>query len=138
MVVKSKIGRRRYIVFTIESEQDITRKDIIYTFNRLLPLDPADINKSGRVLQKTKDSTTSNDDKNRSGQLSKRDSPVLQHRLKFFDGQNGILLCPHWLQHYAVDILNSVQHLGVLQKPVKIKSIGTSGTLKKARKKYLQ
>ncbi|UCH88437.1 MAG: hypothetical protein JSV49_09255 [Thermoplasmata archaeon] len=114
MAIKSKIGRRRYIVFKIQSGEEITYKDLIFTFNRILP-----------IHQKDKNSINEN-------------PPVLRHKLKYFDGEYGILLCPHWLKASAIEIIGSVQNVGYRKKPIKIETIGTSGTLKKARKKYLQ
>jgi RNase P/RNase MRP subunit POP5 len=137
MVVKSKMGRRRYIVFEIQEGKDITMKDLIFTFNRSLPLLPPA--KTDNEIQSENDGDGFTQDNKRPVDTGEENSeyPVLKHRLKYFDGTHGILLCPHWLKPKAIEIINSVQYVGYLKKPVKIQSVGISGTLKKARKKYL-
>jgi RNase P/RNase MRP subunit POP5 len=137
MVIKSKIGRRRYIVFKVKKGKDITRKDLIYTFNRKLPIDPADLNKSDQNLPESIDQPPKNENSMKSELLKIDDVPLLRHRLKDFNGSMGILLCPHWLKPFAIDIITSISHVGYQNKPVELEPIGTSGTLKKARKKYL-
>ena len=57
--------------------------------------------------------------------------------MKYFDGQFGVLLTPHWHKSEAIIILQTLDRIGVLNKPVKIEPIGTSGSMKKAMKKYL-
>jgi RNase P/RNase MRP subunit POP5 len=137
MVVKSKIGRRRYIVFRIEKGTDITWKDLVYTFNRLLPLQPIDkCEPESNIKNGHLKISPSNNTKNE-GNSAGSYTPFLRHRLKYYDGSYGILLCPHWQKTQAIEAITTIKDVGIRKKAVKIVPIGTSGTLKKARKKYL-
>jgi RNase P/RNase MRP subunit POP5 len=137
MVVKSKIGRRRYIVFKIVEGDDITRKDLIYTFNRSIPKEPDDKSAGVKKILLNSNSMQHNQ-KSFNGRSKKNEKlPVLQHRLKYFDGQFGIILTPHWQKPEAIIILKKIERIGILNKPIKIEPIGTSGSIKKAMKKYL-
>jgi RNase P/RNase MRP subunit POP5 len=134
MVVKSKFGRRRYIVFILENGSDITKKDLIYSFNRLLP------QQLPEVVKENSEEKSDGALKNRiNNNLDTKndEAPRLRHKLKYFDGRIGILLTPHWQKSQALRILNSIEYVGHLKKPIKLKSVGTSGTLKKAMKKYI-
>ena len=137
MVVKDKFGRRRYIAFRIVSGDEITRKDLIYTFNRTLPSE----RNGGFIGQKPKGTPLSLPGhpgaSNTKGSSDENEPPILKHRLKHYDGTYGILLCPHWWHKEAIETINSIAEVGILKKPVRIESIGTSGTLKKAMKKYI-
>lgn len=137
MVIKSKTGRRRYIVFRIKDNSEITFKDLTYTFNRLLPFKKQDIENMDIGSPITGESTgkINYPKKRQNNNLDK--NPLLHHKLKYFDGEYGILLCPHWLKPFALETMVSIGRVGYLNKTVKIEPIGTSGTLKKARKKYL-
>ena len=137
MVVKSDIGRKRYIVFKIEEGTEITKKDLIYTFNRTLPSHPEEFigeNKSdengGEPIKAAPSIQKILQDDN--------EKRIIRHNLKYFDGHFGILLCPHWLKVHAIETIGSIERVGIRKKPVKLVSVGTSGSLKKARKKYLQ
>lgn len=137
MAVKEAIGRRRYIVFVISEGTDITWKDLTYTFNRSLPAHQDDMSSIDHCQEKYEDQHKIEPKKLNSDKQNGNGMPVLRHRLKQFDGRCGILLCPHWMQRVAIKILNSIEKVGILNKPVKIESIGTSGTLKSAMKKYI-
>lgn len=58
--------------------------------------------------------------------------------LTVFENNQGILRCVHTAKDEAVQILNSIEYLGKERKKVKVETLGTSGTIKKAKLRFLK
>jgi RNase P/RNase MRP subunit POP5 len=57
--------------------------------------------------------------------------------LTVFDNNQGILRCAHTKKDEAVRLLSSIKSVGREKMPVKVITLGTSGTIKTARRRYL-
>jgi RNase P/RNase MRP subunit POP5 len=55
--------------------------------------------------------------------------------LTVFEQSGGILRCAHTGQNEAIELLTSIERAGGAR--VKITTLGTSGTIKKAKERYL-
>jgi RNase P/RNase MRP subunit POP5 len=135
MVVKSKVGRKRYIVFKIESDTDISRYDLIYTLKKLV---------KNRPNSNNKDLYDSKKDNNAYSELSYR--AAVDQRLGYFieipwvisiNNNYGLIRCYHLEKDKTIDLLNSITLVGKAKNRVIIKTLGTTGTIRSARKKYL-
>jgi len=56
-------------------------------------------------------------------------------RLVYFDGQIGIVRSVHIAKQKTMAVLNATRYIGDVK--VEIKTIGSSGTIRKAKSKYL-
>ncbi|MHA2433708.1 MAG: Rpp14/Pop5 family protein [Candidatus Thorarchaeota archaeon] len=99
MVVRDKVGRKRYIVFRVDVERAISRKD----FERA-------------VLSSFR---------------MKGILHSIRPKLMDFDGEVGILRCLHTGKERAIEILNSTTR--VADTEVRVETVKTSGTIRKAR-----
>lgn len=52
-----------------------------------------------------------------------------------FDGQRGIVRCPHTAKERTIDLLAGIDAID--DDPVRIEPLGTSGTVRKCREKFL-
>lgn len=57
--------------------------------------------------------------------------------LTVFDNNQGILRCAHTKKDEAMKLLCSIKAIGREKMPVKVITLGTSGTIKTAKKRYL-
>ena len=57
--------------------------------------------------------------------------------LTVFEENMGILRCAHNGKDEAVELLASIKTIGSRKIPVVVETLGTSGTIKRAKKKYL-
>jgi len=103
MVVKARIGRKRYIIFRIDATTDITKRDIIHTLNRSIAIKLTQI------------------------------PWVITVKNNF-----GLVKCNHLDKEKIIELLQSIHLVGKLKIPVTIKTLGTTGTIRSARKKYLK
>ena len=103
MVVKSRIGRKRYIIFRINADIDITKRDIIYTLNR-----------------------------------SKTINTTQLPWVISIKNNIGLIRCNHLDKEKIIELLQSIHLIGNSKIPVSIKTLGTTGTIRSARKKYLK
>jgi len=101
VVVKDKVGRRRYIAFEIISDKIIPRNDVV------------------KMVRK---------------EFVHRYISV-KPWLTRYGNNKGLLRCLHTGKNEAIRILNSVKQIGNIN--VEIKTVGTSGTIKAAMRKYL-
>lgn len=99
MVVRDKVGRKRYIVFRVDAERAISRRDFEQA-----------IISSFRV---------------------KGTFQSVRPKLIGFDGKAGILRCLHTGKERAIEILTATTR--VADKDVKVETVKTSGTIRKAR-----
>ena len=97
MVVKDKVGRKRYIAFLVETGAGLKRHEMIRAINGSLP--PG---------------------------LTKDDV-----RLTAFNGEVGIVLCPHKTKDEVCKALNSITSAN--NREIRIRTVATSGTIKKAK-----
>ncbi|MDI6707921.1 MAG: Rpp14/Pop5 family protein [Candidatus Thermoplasmatota archaeon] len=102
MVVKDKVGRKRYIAFEVIAARKIGKAEIV------------------RLVASA------------FGKLAHEINPwVVKYR-----ANKGLLRCKHTKKEEAIKILTSIGCLG--SEEIKIKTIGTSGTIKCATRKYLK
>jgi RNase P/RNase MRP subunit POP5 len=57
--------------------------------------------------------------------------------LTVFENNEGILRCVHTAKDEALEILASIENIGSENVKVKVETLGTSGTIKKAKLHYL-
>ncbi len=57
--------------------------------------------------------------------------------LTIFEDNEGILRCVHTNKDEAVKLLTSIKIVGKEKMPVSVETLGTSGTIKQAKRKYL-
>lgn len=57
--------------------------------------------------------------------------------LTIFEDNVGILRCVHTYKDEAVKLLTSIKIVGKEKMPVNVETLGTSGTIKQAKRKYL-
>jgi RNase P/RNase MRP subunit POP5 len=57
--------------------------------------------------------------------------------LTIFEDNEGILRCVHTNKDEAVKLLTSIKIVGKEKMPVRVETLGTSGTIKQAKRKYL-
>ena len=57
--------------------------------------------------------------------------------LTIFEDNEGILRCVHTNKDEAVKLLTSIKIVGKENMPVRVETLGTSGTIKQAKRKYL-
>lgn len=57
--------------------------------------------------------------------------------LTVFENNEGILRCVHTALDEALEILTSIENIGRENVKVKVETLGTSGTIKKAKLHYL-
>jgi len=99
MVVRDKVGRKRYIVFSVATESALSHDDFERAAVSLL---------------------------REKGALR-----TVRPKLIDFDGRAGILRCAHTGKDEAIGILNSMT--SVTGARVRVETVKTSGTLRKAR-----
>ncbi|MCK4718524.1 MAG: hypothetical protein KAT70_07630 [Thermoplasmata archaeon] len=97
MVVKDKVGRKRYVAFTVDGGCHLRRGEMIHAINVSLP----------------------------------RNLPRSNVNLTVFNGEAGIVLCPHTAKDEMIRSLVSIRSVG--GRGVKVRTVATSGTIKKAR-----
>jgi RNase P/RNase MRP subunit POP5 len=57
--------------------------------------------------------------------------------LTVFENNKGILRCTHKGCEEAISLLNSIESIGRERVKIKVRTLGTSGTIKKAKSRYL-
>lgn len=57
--------------------------------------------------------------------------------LTVFNDNEGILRCSHSAKDEAIELLNSIKVIGREKVGVRVETLGTSGTIKKAKRRYL-
>ncbi|MFQ6107345.1 MAG: Rpp14/Pop5 family protein [Thermoplasmata archaeon] len=99
MVVRDKVGRKRYVVFCVDSESSLSHED----FERAM----VSMFREKGVLRS------------------------VRPRLIDFDGRTGIMRCAHTGKEEVIGLLNRI--VDVKGTEVRIETVKTSGTLRKAR-----
>ncbi|WP_455393234.1 Rpp14/Pop5 family protein [[Eubacterium] cellulosolvens] len=132
MVVKSKIGRRRYIVFKIDSASLISKRDLIYTLNKLLHYN-ANNNLQNETSKENITYHPSKDTASVPQQIAFNQLPWIIYLVNNY----GLIRCHHLDQNKTISLLNSIKWIGKKKSPINIRTLGTTGTIRKARKKYL-
>lgn len=69
--------------------------------------------------------------------LSKNDWNRIKPWLTIFENNEGILRCVHTNKDEAIHLLTSINAVGKEKIPVNVETLGTSGTIKKAKRNYL-
>ena len=101
MVVKAKVGRRRYIIFKINTDSVISKRDLIYTVNNI-------------------------------SKQFRRPLWVIQIWNNY-----GLIRCHHIDKEKTINILHTIEWVGKKKNRATIQTLGTTGTIRSARKKYL-
>lgn len=109
MVVKDVAGRHRYIAFRLEGN----------------PRAPS----RGEVVGALRGMATT-----RAGRGAVEEMRLW---LTLFDGTQGILKVAHTSRDAAVEILRAIRWVGDKDNPTRVVPLGTSGTLRQARARYL-
>lgn len=68
---------------------------------------------------------------------SKEDLDKMKPWLTVFENNKGILRCVHTNKDKATSLLTSIKTIGRDMIPIKIETLGISGTIKKAKRNYL-
>ena len=150
MVVKSKIGRKRYIVFKIECDSIIAKWDFIYTLKKIirphtvydnlnssnkktfLNINSGTTHSSGHIQKSRTDSRPSRSE-NEPGKYQYNQMPWVISIVNNY----GLIRCHHLDKDKIIELLLSLKWAGEMKIPVKVQTIGTTGTIRSARKKYL-
>jgi RNase P/RNase MRP subunit POP5 len=139
MVVKSKTGRKRYIVFRIEADINITKGDLISTLNSIQkPMAFQNIPEleatgpNNDVTQPISGTESNQPEKKGIIKLLNRSPWVIGIKNNY-----GLVRCHHKDKEKTIELLQSIDTIGRSKKHVKIITLGTTGTIKSARKKYL-
>jgi RNase P/RNase MRP subunit POP5 len=176
MVVKSRVGRKRYVIFQVQGRQTVLKRDLIHTINKMIYVRPS--NKPIKKDSRIKDHALIHND--RSGQtnssfmikgdnkvkLSKKDTAnnnkdhykneIIKNTndsrkllfnenwpfratpwVIFIKDNIGLIRCHHKDKEKTIKLLQSIQWIGGIDNQVKIITFGTTGTIRSARKKYL-
>lgn len=117
MVVKDKVGRKRYIVFRVEPEGETTSE-------AQAPIEISRGPMIGAIRWSVKANTK---------------SPITSYWLTVFENDYGILRCPHIEKEDAIRVLTAIRWIWQDDRRVEVKitTLGTSGTIKRAREKYI-
>ena len=135
MVVKAIIGRKRYIVFKIDSESDISKRDLIYALNKLLHYNLNNKAQGDNSMVNTpKESKDAHI--NIASEQNTNAFVVMPWVIKVTNNY-GLIRCHHLDKNKTINLLQSIEWTGKKKFPVNIRTLGTTGTIKKARKKYL-
>ena len=146
MVVKSKIGRKRYIVIKIESEQMITKRDLVYTINGLVNnrfnIGPNKDKTSKETNNKSDSNLLEKENKNQNSNHLPSNNLIMHKKtytpwVIFIKKNYGLIRCQHLDKEKTIELLNSVSWVGKRKTQVKIQTLGTTGTIQSAMKKYL-
>ncbi|MEE9150570.1 MAG: Rpp14/Pop5 family protein [Thermoplasmata archaeon] len=57
--------------------------------------------------------------------------------LTIFEDNEGILRCVHTSKDETIDLLTSIKTIGREKMAIKVETLGVSGTIKKAKRKFL-
>lgn len=130
MVVKDKIGRRRYIAFEIITKRRVEKREIVRLLNNinskleLRKREACDEDKTPKVNTPT------------SGQRQAKPYNFNYDtvRLIKFDGTRGLIYCKHYNKDVTIESLTGDQKRidGAI-----LRLLGVSGTIRNATKKYL-
>jgi len=101
MVVKDRVGRKRYILFAVNSQRDLSRGALIGIINRAVS---EHIKKSGTILHPW---------------------------LTIYNGKWGIIRCPHTEKTELISLLASIGNTERSSKRAFIATVKTSGSIKK-------
>ncbi len=64
------------------------------------------------------------------------DTGVVKPWLTVFEHNMGILRCAHWGKDAAIRLLRSIDTMGREARPVRVRTLGTSGTIRTAKRKF--
>jgi RNase P/RNase MRP subunit POP5 len=156
MVVKSKIGRKRYIVFEIESISNITKRDLVFTLNGMLYKSASkdqDAEDPNSVFYFSRISSQSQHKQINQMPETEADIHGIVHKstndsiremvflrlpwIILIKNNYGLIRCHHLDTVKTIQLLQSIHSAGKQGNLVKINTLGTTGTIKSARKKYL-
>ncbi len=57
--------------------------------------------------------------------------------LTVFDNNEGILRCAHTAKDEAIELLSSIKVMGMERVPITVETLGTSGTIKNAKRRFI-
>ena len=129
MVVKDKIGRKRYVVFKIHSDVNITKRDLVHALNNL--------RRSYNDHGGQKRCKGQNGQNGYEGKQSMTPKLTRWPWIIIVKNNFGLIQCHHKDKNRIIDILQSDILLDNNNQQLNIKTLGTTGTIRSARKKYL-
>ena len=74
--------------------------------------------------------------KNKTQELFNEDNSEIKILLTRFNGRNGIVRCSHLAKEKTIKTLKAIDQIASV--PVKIETVGTSGTIKSLMKKHMK
>ena len=101
MVVKDRVGRKRYILFVVNSQRELSRREIIGVINRVV------------------------------SDHSKKGGGVLHPWLTVYDGKWGIIRCPHTEKTELISLMTSTSESNSGSGEGFISTVRTSGSIRK-------
>ncbi len=57
--------------------------------------------------------------------------------LTVFDNNEGIVRCVHTAKDEAIELLSSIKVMGMERVPITVETLGTSGTIKNAKRRFI-
>ncbi|HWG90688.1 MAG TPA: Rpp14/Pop5 family protein [Candidatus Thermoplasmatota archaeon] len=108
MVVKDRVGRPRYVAFRVEAPVAPTRGEMVAALRGLA-----------------------------AARYGKDAADRMGLRLILYDGREGAVRVLHTHRDAAVAILEGITWAGKRENPTRVTPLGTSGTLRAARDRYL-
>ena len=129
MVVKSRIGRKRYIVFDIQADRLIGRGELIHAIHvsarRMGLVSPQPDHETSHRVQH-------NEDKGLQGPDPKYELPWLL----LLHNNRGLVRVNHRRKNDAISILTAITRIGRDAVPVTIQTMRTSGSIRKLKLAY--
>lgn len=123
MVVKDRIGRRRYIVFRVQAPRELSRREMVRAVRRsVYRRGPDAIEQIKPWLIMFEKCTSALNDYAHGAPTRKG--------VEYF----GILRCTHTTKQEAIDSLNSINSVGREKTKVRVETLRTSGTIRGAKK----
>lgn len=108
MTVKDRVGRVRHVAFRVHADAAVRRADLVDAVRAVA-----------------------------ADQLGKEGLADLKPEVTAFDGRDGLLRVPHTKVAEARAVLGRVRFAGRERAPVRVETLGTSGTMRAARRKWL-
>ena len=130
MVVKDKIGRRRYIAFEIIAKRRVEKREITRLLNNI-----------NSKLELRKREACDNDKSPKVNTPASSQRQATSHNFNYntvrlikFDGARGVIYCTHYDKDATIESLTGDQKRidGAI-----LRLLGVSGTIRGATKKYL-
>ncbi len=108
MPSKAHRPRTRHIAFEVEADRPVARREMVGAVRGVA-----------------------------SGQLDPEELERMDPWLTVFDGRRGLLRVDHRMQEAGVEVLRSIEWAGDPPREVTVRTLGVSGTIRAAKRRYL-